>query len=213
MTGAADADAARERASQARLAERGYEDVAGLLRALHGDEHQGVRAEAAFLLGRLGDDARAALGGDARAGLAGGDDDARAGLAGGDDARAGLAAAARDDGAARVRVEAALALGRLGDPAAALPILRAEVEGAFFADAPIRAARALALLGDASGWPRIEAALASDQPAERMEAVASLSAFVPLAGATIDPVAALHRASGDPEPVIANDARAALEHL
>ena len=202
MTGAADADAARERASQARLAERGYEDVAGLLRALHGDEHQGVRAEAAFLLGRLGDDARAALGGDARAGLAGGDD-----------ARAGLAAAARDDGAARVRVEAALALGRLGDPAAALPILRAEVEGAFFADAPIRAARALALLGDASGWPRIEAALASDQPAERMEAVASLSAFVPLAGATIDPVAALHRASGDPEPVIANDARAALEHL
>ena len=49
------------------------------------------------------------------------------------------------------RAEAALALGRLGDMDVALPALRAELPDQFYAGAPLRAARALTLLGDPPG--------------------------------------------------------------
>jgi HEAT repeat protein len=182
------ADAARAEASRRRLAEQGYPTPEDLRRAVRSDGHVGVRAEAAFVLGELGE---AAAAGD-------------------------LADAARGDDAARVRAEAALALGRLGDTQAALPVLREELGGAFFADAPLRAAKGLALLGHAEGWPRVAAALGSDQPAERLEAVYAVPAFGPLAGTevegtTVDPEGALRRAAGDAEPLVARAARERLE--
>src|SRR5439155_611654 len=78
-----------------------------------------VRSEAAFLLGLSGDS----------------------------DALPPLRAALDDD-SARARVEAALAVARLGETEEALPLLRTELRGEFFADAPLRAARALAVLGE-----------------------------------------------------------------
>lgn len=184
------ADAARAAASTRRLAERGYEGADGWRRALREDTHEGIRAEAAFLLGVNADDSAA------------------------DDLETAL-----DDGSARVRVEAALALARAGRREVALPVLRRELQGRFFAEAPLRAARALALLGDASGWSRVLAALESDEPAERMEAVAATPAFVSLAGTPVegagevDPPAALRTALDDAEPIVAGDARAALERI
>jgi HEAT repeat protein len=179
-------EAARSEASRQRLAGRGYEGEADLRRALREDGHLGVRAEAAHLLG----------------------------FDGAADAAGDLERALREDDSARVRVEAALALGRLGRRDEALEVLSRELGGAFFADAPLRAARALALLGDASGWSRVVSALGSDQPAERMEAVGALPAFAPLAdGGEIDPAAALRTAVDDAEPIVAGDARAALERL
>jgi len=183
-------DEFRAAASRERLQNAGYaNDVQGLARALHAVDLS-TRVEAAFLLGLTGDDA------------------ARGVLAG------GLA-----DESARVRVEAALALARLGETDQALPLLHQELAGAFFADAPLRAARALALLGDPSGYGRVLEALASPLPSNRMEAIAVLPAFVPYAGRstpdgqTIDPVEALVRAAGDAEPILRRDALTALADL
>jgi HEAT repeat protein len=188
-TGAgADADAARAQASTRRLEQLGHRGLRGLKRALR-DRSVAVRAEAAFLLGMLGDPAaepwlRKALG----------------------------------DESARVRVEAALALARLGRHEEALPVLRKELGGEFFADAPIRAARALALLGEPEGWPCVLEALASELPSNRMEAIATLPTFLPfdgreVDGRRIDVRAALRRAGDDPEEILRRDAQAALEAL
>jgi HEAT repeat protein len=178
-------DDTRAEASTARLRALGHEpDVAGLA-ALLREGDLAERSEAAFLLGHLGDPA----------------------------ARDALRAAL-DDGEARVRVEAALALARLGDEEDGRRVLRQELGGQLFRDAPVRAARALALLGDPAGYPRVVDALESPLPSNRMEAIATLPAFLPLAGsspsAEIDPVAALARASRDEEPILRQDARAAL---
>jgi HEAT repeat protein len=140
---------------------------------------QAVRAEAAFLLGHAGDGAAA------------------------DALRAAL-----EDESARVRVEAALALARVGEPDEALPVLRRELDGEFFADAPLRAARALAVLGDDAGWNRVQEALASPLPSNRMEAVAALPAFAPLR--RDDVVAALRAAREDPDELLRRDAAGAL---
>ncbi len=175
------ADARRAESSAQRLAERGYgNDRAELERALaKGD--QAVRAEAAFLLGNAGDSAAA------------------------DALRAALA-----DESARVRVEAALALARVGDADAdaALGVLRTELNGEFFADAPLRAARALAVLGDDAGWTRVQEALASPLTSNRMEAIAALPAFAPLRRS--DVVAALRSARQDPDELLQRDADSAL---
>ena len=134
------------------------------------------------------------------------------GLAG--DPRARLALeGALEDGEARVRVEAALALARLGWRDRADAVLADELGGEFFRDAPLRAARALALLGDDSGYGRVTDALASALASDRAEAVAALSVFVPLAGpgGGIDPVGALIAvAFRDPEPIVRGDALTAI---
>jgi HEAT repeat protein len=117
------------------------------------------------------------------------------------------------DPQARVRVEAAMSLARLGDTDLAMQTLRAELSGAFFADAPLRAARGLALLGDTSGYARVLEALHSDLPSNRMEAVQALQAFLPLASAGVDPIAALIDATSDSEAIVRADAIAALRGL
>ena len=174
----------RAEASAARLAAHGYRGRDGLVRAL-GDDSTAVRAEAAFVLGEQGAET----------------------------APAALERALADE-SARVRVEAAFALARLGRRDAAVPLLRRELEGALFADAPLRAARALARLGDPSGYPRVLEALRSELPSNRMEAIAVLPDFVPFAGQDgIDPVGALEAALEDPEELLRRDARAALDAL
>ena len=176
-------DLERREASTNLLRGRGFEGVDGLLRALASEEMP-VRAEAAFLLGQLGDKhAVEAL------------------------------QAALNDQSARVRVEAASALARLGEEAKARETLTTELQGAFFEDAPLRAARALALLGEPAGWKRVAEALRSDLPSNRMEAVAVLPAFLPLRTAVIDPVAQLIAASKDREEIIRNDAIASLGQI
>ena len=117
-----------------------------------------------------------------------------------------------------MRVEAALALARLDDTGTAMPVLVKELQGQFFADAPLRAARALAVLGDPSGYPRVKEALASELPSNRQEAVAVLPAFLPFQGktvgsASIDVVGALIEASHDPESLIRRDALLKLAKL
>ena len=175
-------DARRADASVRRLREAGFEaDLPGLSRALRADD-TAVRAEAAFALG----------------------------MQGSHDAVKALVPALKDP-AARVRVEAALALARLGEETLGAETLRSELQGEFFADAPLRAARGLALLGDASGYERVLEALRSELPSNRMEAVAALSAFAGLPG--VDPVAALTTASADREELIRRDAEAALQTL
>lgn len=183
-----DEDATRAKASGDRLAERGYQGREGLVRALQ-DGSAAVRSEAAFLLG---------LNGDANA-------------------LPPLRAALEDD-SARVRVEAALALARLGETEEALPLLRTELRGEFFADAPLRAARALAVLGDPSGWPRVLEALDSPLPSNRMEAIAVLPSFVPFDGQEVDGQrievrSRLRQAAEDSEELLRQDARTALETI
>jgi HEAT repeat protein len=173
----------RTETSTSALQDEGFEGFEGLLQALSSND-LAVRAEAAFLLGRLRD--RRAV---------------------------PSLQAAVEDASARVRVEAAQALARLGEEAIARENLRAELTGAFFDDAPLRAARALALLGDVSGWPRVLEALHSDLPSNRMEAVQALQAFVPLPSGAVDPVAALIDATSDSEAIVRADAIAALRGL
>jgi HEAT repeat protein len=122
------------------------------------------------------------------------------------------------DESARVRVEAALALARLGDRDEGIAVLREELGGRFFEDAPVRAARALALLGDPAGWPCVLEALASPLPSNRMEAVATLPVFLPFDGTEVDGRkvdvrAQLRRAAEDEEKLLRRDALAALEAL
>jgi HEAT repeat protein len=122
------------------------------------------------------------------------------------------------DPEARVRVEAALALARLKDAGTAMPVLVKELRGQFFADAPLRAARALAVLGDPQGYPRVIEAQASELPSNRLDAVAVLPAFLPYQGktvdsTTIDAIGALIEASHDAEPLIRRDALVKLARL
>jgi len=122
---------------------------------------------------------------------------------------------ALSDGSARVRVEAALALARLGDLQTSLTVLKRELDGQLFADAPLRAARALALLGDASGYAKVVEALESEFPSNRMEAIAVLPSFLPYAGRAaagrpIDVIDRLIAAAGDAEPLLRRDALTAL---
>ena len=185
-------DENRARGSLERMEARGYSpDPAGLQRALEDGPDVATRAEAAFLLGYLRADA----------------------------ARQTLRKALSDD-SGRVRVEAALALARLGDLESSLPVLKRELNGQFFQDAPLRAARALSLLGDAGGYARVVEALASEFPSNRMEAIAVLPAFLPyegqtIAGQRVDAMERLIGAAGDPEPLLRRDVLkelAAIDH-
>ncbi|MEO6796291.1 MAG: HEAT repeat domain-containing protein, partial [Candidatus Dormibacter sp.] len=169
------------------MAARGFgTDPAGLAKALEEGQEVAIRAEAAFLLGYL----HAAS------------------------AAPALKKALTDE-SARVRVEAALALARLSDRKIAFAVLERELNGQFFADAPLRAARALAVLGDPRGYPRVVEALDSEFPSNRMEAVAVLPAFLPyqgrtVAGTPINPLDQLLRAARDTEPLLRRDALTAL---
>lgn len=179
-------DDARAISSRRRLQSLGYAlDASGLAKALRSPE-VAVRAEAAFLLGYAADSSAAEV------------------------LRQSL-----KDSSARVRVEAALALARSGKPEEAKPFLRAELKGELFEDAPLRAARALALLGEAAGYGRVMEALASPLPSNRMEAIAVLPAFLPFAGQkvgdrTVDPVGNLIRAASDSEAILRRDALSAI---
>lgn len=182
-------DRARYAASTRRIEALGYtNDLSGLISALRHAE-TGVRAEAAFLLGHSEDpQAKEALD------------------------------ASLQDNEARVRVEAAFALARLGDKGSAMSTLHKELQGQFFSDAPLRAARALARLGDPVGYGRVMEALASPLPSNRMEAIAVLSAFLPYAGQivesnTVDPVAVLMKGAQDPEELLRRDALSALASI
>jgi len=128
----------------------------------------------------------------------------------GDGAAVGALRRALQDGEARVRVEAALALARLGEEALGKETLGAELQGEFFAGAPLRAARGLALLGDASGYARVLEALRSEMPSNRLEAVAALPEFAPLG---IDVTEPLTQATSDSEEIVRSDALAALRGL
>jgi len=182
-------DEARAESSTKRLQGLGFEiNTAGLERGLE-SERIAVRAESAFLLGYRRDA----------------------------NATDALHQSLKDP-EARVRVEAALALARLDDTAAAMPVLVKELQGQFFADAPLRAARALAVLGDPSGYPRVKEALKSELPSNRQEAVAVLPTFLPFQGktvgsTTIDVVGALIEASHDAESLIRRDALLKLAKL
>jgi HEAT repeat protein len=169
---------------------RGYgTDAAGLERALRNGDEVAVRAEAAFLLGyQQAQQAKGAL------------------------------RSALSDSSARVRVEAALALARLGDLETALPVLKREANGKLFEDAPLRAARALAILGDSSGYARVMEALQSEFPSNRMEAIAVLPAFMAFEGeqsqdSRVDVVDALIRGAHDAEPLLRRDALRALGQI
>ena len=164
-------------------------DRAGLLAALAGGD-AAVRSEAAYILGVEGDPESA-----------------------------DALDSALGDEEARVRVEAALALWRLGRRDAALAVLLAELDGAFFDDAPLRAAAALATMSDVRGYQRVLAALHADAAAERLEGLIALRAFVPLDGGTlasghqIDVRVATEPLRSDPEAVIANEAVLVLARL
>lgn len=125
--------------------------------------------------------------------------------------------AALTSASARIRVEVAYALARHGDAPDARAVLEHELRGAFFADAPVRAAWALAQLGDPRGYPRVIEALHSELPSIRMEAVAVLPEYAALADPhsdpPIDPVTALTCVLDDPEEMLRADARAALDRL
>lgn len=182
-------DEARVRSSQERLQTLGFStDTSGLVAALS-SSNMAARAEAAFILGRR--NSRAAT--------------------------TALRSALKDE-SARVRVEAALALARLGRGKLALGVLREELSGEFFADAPLRAARALALLGNPSGFVRVREALASPFPSNRLEAVAVLPAFVAFSGQEVDGqivdvVGCLLEAVADSEEMIRRDALTALSEF
>lgn len=122
------------------------------------------------------------------------------------------------DSSARVRVEAALALARLGKKEEALVVLRTELLGEMFEDAPLRAARSLALLGDPSGHTRVMEALRSTFPSDRMEAIAVISVFLPykgqvIDGQIIDPIASLSQAVSDPDSLLRRDAIYAIAQI
>lgn len=180
-------DETRARGSLERMEARGYSpDPASLQKALEDGPDVATRAEAAFLLGYLHADS----------------------------ARQGLRQALSDD-SARVRVEAALAIARIGDLGTSLPVLRRELSGQLFQDAPLRAARALALLGDASGYGKVLEALESEFPSNRMEAIAVLPSFLPYQGQIhaerpIDVIDRLIAAAADEEPLLRRDALTAL---
>ncbi len=182
-------DEARVRSSQERLQTLGFStDTSGLVAALS-SSNMAARAEAAFILGRR--NSRAAT--------------------------TALRSALKDE-SARVRVEAALALARLGRGKLALGVLREELSGEFFADAPLRAARALALLGEPSGFTRVRDALSSPFPSNRLEAVAVLPAFAGFSGQevdgqVVDVVGSLLEAATDSEEIIRRDALTALSEF
>lgn len=179
-------DESRVASSARHLLARGYDhSLIGLTAALKAND-VGVRAEAAFLLGAARDGAAK------------------------DVLRQHLS-----DPAARVRVEIALALARLEDNDEAAAVLHAELTGNLFADAPLRAARALALLGDPVGYPRLVEAFASPLSSNRMEAIAVAPVFFPyrgqfVGGEQVDAVALLNGAATDSEAILRRDARAAL---
>ncbi len=184
-------DERRAEASAERLRALGYDADTqdGLARALS-SANMAVRAEAAFLLGVAGDSS----------------------------AREILLPSLKDSDA-RVRVEAALALARTGGAREETSaILLDELRGELFQDAPLRAARALALLGDPAGYERVIEALESDLPSNRMEAIRVLPVFLPFKGRAVeghvvDVVAALERAAADPEPILRRDALTVLAQV
>jgi HEAT repeat protein len=99
-----------------------------------------------------------------------------------------------------------------------MPVLVRELQGQFFADAPLRAARALAVLGDPQGYPRVKEALVSDLPSNRQEAVAVLPAFLAFQGktvgsTTIDVAGELIEAGHDAESLIRRDALLKLARI
>lgn len=180
------ADDARANASRQRLQSRGYStDTSGLIQSLSSPE-VAVRAEAAFLIG-YGEKISAQ----------------------------GAVHQRLQDSSARVRVEAAYALARLGRKSEVEALLIKELQGEFFQDAPLRAARALALLGNPVGYYRVIEAFKSPLASNRMEAIAVLPAFLPYAGQRIegeiiDPIAILVKASLDSEIILRRDALSTL---
>jgi HEAT repeat protein len=118
---------------------------------------------------------------------------------------AGLSKALLEGKEVAVRAEAAFLLGYLQAGSSA-------ESRQLFADAPLRAARALALLGDPGGYARVVEALESEFPSNRMEAIAVLPAFLPYAGQTaagqpIEVIGRLTAATQDPEPDVREFAR------
>lgn len=182
------ADDERRERSSALLGSEGWAtDGAGLLDALR-DGDLAARSEAAFLLG----------------------------WESAEEVVEGLTRALTDE-EARVRVEAARSLARAGPTAQAREVLRAELDGQFFEDAPLRAAAGLAGLGDTTGYERVREALGGHQPAERLEGLLALRAFLPFdgrpdeAGSVIGVARDARPLVDDTEPIVANEARRLLD--
>ena len=182
-------DETRIRSSSFHLQELGFDvDASGLGQALKANDIS-VRAEAAFLAGAKNLTSMM-----------------------------DLLRQSTHDTEARVRVEAASALAQLGAVEEAIPLLLEELKGDFFEAAPLRAARALADLGEPAGYLRTIEALASEFPSNRMEAIAVLPVFLKfsgqeLKGFPIDPIAALAESVEDPEPILRRDALSVLASL
>jgi HEAT repeat protein len=105
------------------------------------------------------------------------------------------------------RVQAALALGRLGDDSGREvlhELVRLDPEAG---PAPLQAAAALARLGDPSGFPVVRAALESPNRLTATVAAKQLHAFVPFGD---DVYEAFERALARPEPQVTGEARAQL---
>ena len=119
---------------------------------------------------------------------------------------------ARDgDAPETVRVQAALALARMGEPGAHEILVR-ELEGSPEASpAPLQAAAGLARLGDARGFDIVRSALDSPNRVTAMIAVKQLGGF-----ATFDDIdleGAFRAALERPEPSVGGEARAQLTAL
>ena len=108
------------------------------------------------------------------------------------------------------RVQAALALGRLGVDEGRNVLLELLQVDPATGPAPLQAAAALAQLGDASGFAVIRSALESPNRLTAMVACKQLHAFVPL---DVDAYEAFERALTRPEPPVVGEALAQLEAL
>jgi len=113
------------------------------------------------------------------------------------------------------RVQAAVALARLGDEGAAREVLASILQLPLEASpGPLQAAGALAELGDPQGFSVVEAGLRSDNRVIAMIACKQLPAFVPLDGRDgVNVYRAFAAALSHPEDNVAAEARAQLEAL
>lgn len=111
-----------------------------------------------------------------------------------------------EDDVPAVRVEAAMALARLGDPLG-IPVLVSALEEDILSDAPLTAAKYLAERGDVRGFELVQQALQHPLEGVRLHAAVALKYFLPChgqvaGGREIDLVEAIRSGLRDPLPQV-----------